>query len=101
MATETETLAALKQDVAEHKRRAGNLSAEVLRLNKQVGERDNALAKMAALEAENDQLKAANADLASQLKAAQRDAKATDAKLAELSSKIEAATKIAEGLKAL
>lgn len=101
MATETETLDALKGEVAEHKRRAGDLSAEVLRLRKDVGERDNALEEMASLKAANDQLKAENADLAAQLKAAQRDAKAAAARLDEVSAKIEAATKIAEGLKAL
>lgn len=97
----SDEVAALKGEVAEHKRRAGELSAGALRAQREIGALQDELKSLGALQAENDQLKAANADLASQLKAAEKAAAAAAKQAAADASKIEAATKIAEGIKAL
>lgn len=91
----------LKGELAALKKQASDQSADLMRASKEIGARDNEIAALAAVRAENDQLKAENADLASQLKAAKSAldaaAKAADANAA----KVAAAEQIAAGLRAL
>jgi predicted nucleic acid-binding Zn-ribbon protein len=92
---------ALQGELAAHKKRAGDLSSDLMRAQKAIGERDNKLEEMAALQAANDQLKSANADLASQLKAADKALAAANKLAADNAVKIEAANQIKAGLAAL
>lgn len=92
---------ALKGELAAHKKRAGDLSADLMRAQKEIGKRDDELKKLGVLEAENDQLQAENADLKSQLKAANSANDALNKQAAANAAKVAAAESIAAGLKAL
>jgi cell division protein FtsB len=92
---------ALKGELAAHKKRAGDLSADNMRAQKEIGALQDELKKMGVLEAENDQLEAELADLKSQLKAAEAANNALNKQAAANATKVEAADQIKKGLAAL
>jgi predicted nucleic acid-binding Zn-ribbon protein len=97
----SDEVAALKGEVAEHKRRAGELSAGAMRDSKTIGALQDELKKLAALQAEFDQLDAECTDLKSQLKAANTANEAAAKQAVANASKVKAAEQIKKGLAAL
>lgn len=92
---------ALQSELAGHKKRANDLSADNLRLRREVGDRDNQLQELAAVKAENDRLSADVANLLSQLKAADASLAAAARENADNAAKVAAAEKIKAGIQAL
>ena len=92
---------ALQGELAVQKKKASDLSSDLMRAQKTIGAKDDELKKLGALEAECDQLEAANADLKSQVKALESALKAANKLAADNAVKIEAAEQIKKGLAAL
>jgi predicted nucleic acid-binding Zn-ribbon protein len=92
---------ALKGELAAHKKRASDYSADNLRAQKTIGALQDELDKASAVRADNDQLAEEVKDLKSQVKALNAAVDAANKQAAANAVKVEAAEQIAAGLKAL
>lgn len=80
------------------KTRASELSAEVTRQSMEIGARDQRIAQLAGVQAENDQLKARVADLEAQLRASQDAASRLSARADAGDEAVAAAKQITDAL---